>query len=519
MAIITLSAGTCLPASALGVALAEALPRWRWTCGDDIVGGGGLQAWRRHQMICGRADDEPLFLELDWRDEPWAGPSPQPPRHVAHLVLGRPTTDERAIAERLLVVVATEILRTDAGGNARVRFEDDGPWLDLATLEDLAPLLAQGERLVIEDQGNGNRDEDEPEAGATGRHRPFDDMPPHERSALLGRDVIVEAQAQRALARTQGRMGLSADRDPVPDFLDETPRADRLPTLAVLFDAAPAFDRALLAEGLALLDPHGGWEVGEEHGLTIARTPRFAVTLAWRPEPLPEFLVELALWRSFWCTGGENLRRIRRHGGHLAITCDLDTAGRPEEARQAAKAMALALAVAARDDALAGFYNAAHDCVWASGDLNRLTNPLGADEVPIPLFVWTTFHDTAPDAVSVSTAGMLPFTGYEIEAWNAPGSVDWVGKRLSDVLRYLLAHGPCVGHGETIGRSLGDRGVRCFHGASRAERDSEVAALLLEFSGPPGDEAGQPPIAAPPAIRPSVAGPPRRFTGFGRKGL
>ncbi|WHO39302.1 DUF4261 domain-containing protein [Sphingobium sp. AP49] len=136
---------------------------------------------------------------------------------------------------------------------------------------------------------------------------------------------------------------------------------------------------------------------------------------------------------------------------------------------------------------------------------------------------------------------MLPFTGYEVELWNAPGTLEQVAERLNGVLRYLLINGPVISHGDTIGDHAADRSTRCFLGDSRADRGADVVpAMLLEFDGVSGDTAVRPradlpqaasaiappiPAAAsapamPAPSRATPAGLGRRAPGgFGRKGL
>jgi len=137
---------------------------------------------------------------------------------------------------------------------------------------------------------------------------------------------------------------------------------------------------------------------------------------------------------------------------------------------------------------------------------------LDAGELPAPLFIATAFHATTPGSVSLSTTGLMPFTGFEVEAWNAPGDADAIGERLGAVLRHLLRQGPVLRHGDTLGGGA----IRALHGTSRAERpyagDKPLPALWLEFG------EARPYLPRPVAV-PAVAAPLRRPGGFGRKGL
>nr|WP_256869338.1 DUF4261 domain-containing protein [Sphingobium lactosutens] len=128
---------------------------------------------------------------------------------------------------------------------------------------------------------------------------------------------------------------------------------------------------------------------------------------------------------------------------------------------------------------------------------------------------------------------MLPFAGFEVELWNAPGTLEQVAERLNGVLRYLLINGPVITHGDTIGDHASDRSTRCFLGDSRADRgDRSVPAMLLEFDAPevarPKADLPRPDVTppspqqqpSPPRARPTPSGFGRRAPGsFGRKGL
>ncbi len=199
---------------------------------------------------------------------------------------------------------------------------------------------------------------------------------------------------------------------------------------------------------------------------------------------------------------------------------------------------------------------------------------LGRDQLPIPLWTYTAPHRLDDGDVCLSTSGLTPFLGHEIEVWNAPLPRDTVQDKVSNLLIYLLDRGPVIGHGDSAGYVEGDKSIRCFLGPGRAERDQPVQALFLEFeepkiaqprpdlpvSDPPspqaledsgklasdmiddalrgmiestgspalrrifgdiqqersGGRAPSPPPAAPSATEPP---PPRRAGGFGRKGL
>jgi hypothetical protein len=138
------------------------------------------------------------------------------------------------------------------------------------------------------------------------------------------------------------------------------------------------------------------------------------------------------------------------------------------------------------------------------------------------LWTWTAPDSLVADSVSLTTGGIRPFLGYEIEVWNAPGEPQWVGDQLSNVINYLLHAGPVVKDGDSFGETGGDRSIRGFFGTTRAERhDTNVPVLLLEFDSPRGAVPRRPDPTPAPAPDLSPQGFPRRAVagGFGRKGL
>ena len=548
MAIILLGQDSIFPAGAVRSRLQADLPDWRWICGEDDDGARDrIIPWRASQLICGRGNAlnhrPPLFIEICWIDGPWAAPGA--PGHRARVKIGVPTTDDRRLSDHLIALIASSILDAQPG-HGWAQMMPGGNWLDAAETTRLAQLIAGGEPLAMA-AGLGRATIDPPAQNsdaaspATPNPRaippaselaglPFDDCLPAERSRRLGADVLALAEAERAFADVlQHQPGLAALRDLAPEarppiFAGESPNAGRLPTLVALCDQLPVVEWDILAQGLARLDPAGDWSWRGNDAGGIAQGRDCAIHIACEPQPIPAYLVEPAIHRAHWLKPGAGLRALRRHRGHVAITCDLDcaTAG-PDATRRAAKAMTLAVAVLTKTGALAGVLNAATATLFTADQLARLTAPLATNEVPIQLFVHTVFHTCQTDAISLSTAGMIPFIGREIEAWNAPGDLGFVGEKLSGVLRYLLIHGPVVGHGDTIGVTEGDRTTRCFMGNSRAERPyargAVVPAIMLELAGPPsiGAPHGEAHVDASVEARVEAPTPPRPVPSLGQR--
>jgi hypothetical protein len=186
---------------------------------------------------------------------------------------------------------------------------------------------------------------------------------------------------------------------------------------------------------------------------------------------------------------------------------------------------------------------------------------LARDQLPVQLWVYSLWHSLDDGNVSVSTSGLEPFLGHELEAWNAPLTREQVRDQTSDLIVYLLDQGPVIGDGDSAGRAVGDKAVICRLGPSRAERPRPVQALCLEFRAEKATAAGAdpaesssaareagttprtieealvpligsaapamarlfrdaaPPPAASPAPPAATSPPLRRAGGFGRKGL
>jgi|GEM_PF-3115392 len=520
------------PAGALRRALSLALPGFTWTSGEDDDGRPDCRLpFRRTQLVMGRSAGLTVSISIGVGQD-MAGDLPE---HRFHIHLGPPAVEDPDIADRMLAVTAWTLSCASSNG-CRCRFDDSGPWLDAGQVENAAEQVANGKRLAVALAGMGSATSGgEQGEGAARRGKgalhslPFDDLPVRERSRRCGFDILGMAETERVMAETlHNRMGgTMAEISPVdapPPWCGEPLRRESLPTLVLLYDAAPEFDWSVAQQGLEAIDDEGGWQAfGEQSGSGMAVGRGCRITLQAEASPVPAYLVEPALDRSFWCTAGPGLSRLRRHRAWLSIACDLDCdTAEFEDIRQAAKCMAMLLAVAAKAGPCAGMLNGTLEFAYPAEKLAQLVGALQGDEVPIKLFVWTAFPSIEPDAVSLSTAGMLPFVGREIEVWNAPGTIEYVGEKLNGLLRYLLINGPVIRHGDTIGESEEDRSVRIYHGESlESSRPEPVPVLMMEFEGPAGAEPRPDPVRPPPPEPPQASRPAfaRRAGGFGRKGL
>ncbi len=563
MITILFSRQKLFPAGPVRNLLTQHVPLYRWVVGELDDGQGDCPTpFTTPILVSGRTSSETMFVEVreDQRDEP------DLPLHVQKVRIARPTTDSDMLAERVTTIVASVTAFVDKA--ALTRFDGSDRWMSLEELVKLTDLVIKGERLagILPAFGKQvgafasapNAPDHAPEETASAapaiRSRlanlPFPDRRPRERSAVLGFDTLITATTEKSMAQALGQSPIAGmvDFGTLPDFHDEQVSATSLPTLALLFDRFAHPDHDKLAEILSVFDEGGGWNVALEGAEIVASGRGGHIRMAHHDMPLPPWMVELALDRSIGSTPGAPMATLRAHRSYLSIRADLDCAiAGWHDIRQTAKAMMCALAIAARpqhDQAAyaVGSYNAATESCFTADMLDDLVGALSQDEVSIKTFIWHAFPDTAPGKVSISSAGLLPFIGRELEVIDAPGSLEHVGDQLNTIERYLLIEGPVMGDGDTIGAELGDPLARAWHATSDAHGRAEpIPVLRLEIRGPDGRwrprhdrPSGDSPIGAGglplpdgrhgapagrPGPAPTNAGGARRVGGFGRRGL
>lgn len=521
MAIIVFTQPVPFPVAPLRQLLAAQLPLYKWQIGEADDGGARTMApWRDHQLISGRTDATIIFCELVARMVPLAGDAPL---HGWHLEIRRPTTENDAIAHRLILLIASAVMAGDDG--ALCQLLPGGGWLSGEEAARGAKALLAGETLdTIARFGR-------PASSFAGRRAtPADGAPAAPRAdaryaGLSPQQALNLGGMDATMARILHEQGMGAIADGMgltrpPAFADERPRADRLPTMLLLAREPLRPDWGQVAEGARIIDPAGDWRVDEaspEAGGRLLHGRGATIRFVMQDGALPAYLLAQAQARSHGLTDADK-DSLATHRLHHDISIDLDTRTADfADVRQVAKVATLLIGIAAKSPGCVGLFNAGVGTVMPVQRVYQQVGILGSDEVPISLWTWAAFHSTATDAISISTGGMLPFTGYEVELWNAPGALEPAAERLNGVLRYLLINGPTIGHGDSIGDHAADRSVRCFLGDSRADRD--VPALLLEFDAPATRPRFAPPAPASPS-RPAPAGFARRAPGgFGRKGL
>jgi hypothetical protein len=223
------------------------------------------------------------------------------------------------------------------------------------------------------------------------------------------------------------------------------------------------------------------------------------VTVGTREEPVPPFIYEESYSRSFWFKGDRSA--IAAHRRQITVGCALDTSAADwVTIRQTAKVVTLITGMLARLPGTVAVYNLDIGTIYEPAMVGDFLHMLGRDQLPVALWSWTKWHSMTDGDVSMSTSGLTPFLGHEIEIWNAPLSCEEVRNQARDMIIYLLDAGPTIGHGDTAGRTRDDTSIRCFFGHGRAQRDTPVRALFLEF----GDRGG-----ASPRPDPLQADPPQ----------
>jgi hypothetical protein len=385
-----------------------------------------------------------------------------------------PTTDNRAEGDLVIALIAQALMSQDGGG-IWCRLSSDGGWMAGVSMEEITRRIAAGDTLE--------------RAGAE----------PHRPSPVAPRTIA-------------------------PAFHTERPSLDRLPTLAVLIAPGdsgnampPPPDWVELEDDLHSHDPAGNWRIDprDSHSALLTGRPG-RIGIAMRGTPLPADWLQLALGRNpRLAEDTETAAELRAHSACLTLSCDLDThAAGPDDTRQIAIAMGLTLLLLARDlhaaGRLAGLANPAH-AMLAPEQLSAFAQTLQAGDVPAPLFIGTAFHATMPGAVSLSTTGLMPFTGFEVEAWNAPGDADTIGERLASVLHHLLKQGPCCAMAI---RWAGSDPHPAWYQSRRAALCREQTSARAVA----GVRRG-PALSFPPGCGACDGGAFAAAGGFGRKGL
>ncbi len=483
MPTLLFSQHVAFPIGSLRTTLARYCDGYKWRCGEEDNGGPDqMGSFGRSDIVMGRADADIVMVTLTTRHDPLGPPAPP---HQWALEVSSPTTDDERLANHLLGIICSTLMMPDAE-RAFCRLTPDGRWLRATEVIDAIDDVLRGKPLSEIESGLAMPDTGGRCAGLApdtgGRY-----------AGLAPDQAMMLASTDETMARILHEQGMGSIADGMgltepPHFAGELPQANRLPTL-VLLSTSPLFiDWAKTAEMLHAIDKDGDWQVAADGPTSGRLTGRGAVvTISCADQPLPAYLTTQGLAREHFLTPAMRAE-VMSHRAWTAFDIAFDTRAAGFIAtRQTAKAVAMAMAPLATNPTCVGLFNAG---LGVARPAERVRDSIGAlldNEVPIGIWIWAAPDSSVTDAVSISTSGMRPFVGYEVECWNAPGTIAVAAERLNGVLRYLLINGPVIEHGDTIGIETGDKSTRCFHGVSNAQRAEEgVPTLLLEFDNKGG---------------------------------
>lgn len=485
MPTIVFSKSVSLPIAPLREMLTKHLPLYTWRIGERDTGGDKqMGEFEPHQLIAGRSPSTVIFTELTAHQEQLRTPAPP---HQWHLQVGTPTTELQPIADRVTLVVCAISMILDEHF-ARCQLKPGGPWLSAEDLARVLKLVNSGETIDIADG-----------LGIPAAH--FGGAPESRRVESSPANPALAAIAAVPLAAPPlppQAIGFAA-----PSLNDRV-----LPPLVLLLDDSftPDWDHAL--QVAQIVDRDGDWsmQVNGNEAVFEGRDTRIMAVL--RPSKVPHAQVNDALGRSRWLPNDP--AALAGHSRHLSVGCPLDTGETDyETVRQVATAITGIFGALGRGAGVVALHNSGTGTLFAPSDAGPFVADLGSHELPVHLWVYTCAHDLTDGNICLSTSGLFPFLGHELEVWNAPITRDEASERVMQTIIYLLQRGPVIGHGDVAGKTRGDRSIRCFKGPSRVDRAVPVEALFLEFAGEQDEvEAPRPdvdPYSPPPANDPLAA--------------
>ena len=438
MAIIVFSKPVAFPIAPLRELLEKHLPLYRWQVGEEDRGGPKqMGSFADNSVIAGRSGSTVVMT----RFKPQIAIVPEAPvEHEWHVRVDRPTTDDQATADRALLIICMTMMMLDET-MAHCQLSPGGNWLTGADLLRVFKLVLQGESIDL----------------AAGLGRPS-------RAAAASGDE----PHSRALQPT----------DP-----SVTMPGSELTALVVLADRHLPVDRASLLRMARDIDPDGGWRVEEHRGQAVLVGRGTLVGVLDMGVPLPDSCFSGAWTRSHWFAGDR--RAVEGHVRHITVKSTLDTRRADyETVRQVAKIITLAACWIARQPGALAIVNLDVGTIFEAAMGRTFLGHLGRDELAVALWTWTKPESLVDGDVSLSTSGLLPFVGHELETWNAPLDCAVMAERFGDLIRYLLTSGPVIGDGDSAGTTADDQSIRCFLGPSRAARPAPVQALVLEVETP-----------------------------------
>ena len=128
MARLVLDGPVGLPVGHLADMLRKALPHVRWQVGDGAQ--EGVVSLDRPASLFGRSGDAIILLGIEFVPRP-LDPAIPAPAHRAHILLSGPSTDDREMAGRLLLIVADALTSQVDGA---LQPGADGAWYGRSVL-------------------------------------------------------------------------------------------------------------------------------------------------------------------------------------------------------------------------------------------------------------------------------------------------------------------------------------------------------------------------------------------------
>ncbi|MXN65821.1 DUF4261 domain-containing protein [Stappia sp. GBMRC 2046] len=257
---------------------------------------------------------------------------------------------------------------------------------------------------------------------------------------------------------------------------------------------------------------YGGEDDGDPF---IVEAGPIKLSVLFVDKPLPAGTLDNAIaGNRTWPDAATALAKSRAH----AIVACMDEAGDHNMALNYAAVLTLAAGALAEELPAIGVY-------WSTGqtvtEASRFISAAdGILQKNLPLTVWAQalFLDGPPAddggrTTACVTTGLVPFVGREIEFMPVSLDPSTIAQRVFGTMQYLLAQGPVLKDGETLGVSEAER-IRIRHSDQGYHPGVLVLQLFLEnldnAGAAPSASAGQSPRQSAPA--PSAGRP------FGKRG-
>jgi hypothetical protein len=269
--------------------------------------------------------------------------------------------------------------------------------------------------------------------------------------------------------------------------------------IALLTDGSLTVRPDTLVEVLNAVIPDHQWshsqarpdsEQGPATHLFVAKGPQgVLLAISNLGGPLPAHLVAEARARSWWYEEGE---RAAGHRHHWVIASPKPTPTWGQAVLRAKASSLIAALLVGDNPSIAAVWNGVNGTLFTPASVRQDAGFVAQGQVPTMFWVFNALHSLRDGDVSMTTGGMAPFVGYEIEIWNAPRTKEVVVGQLNNVLTYLLVRGPVLKAGETISREGDPEILHCDFGPSRTERNSPTQALFLTFGAEPRPAKAKP---------------------------